>query len=379
MRSYCVAITCYPTSGGSGIVATELGMELARMGHEVHFVTYSVPVRLKTFEKNIFFHQVDTQFYPLFVDAPYCLSLAAKMCEVAELHSVEILHVHYAIPHAASAYLARSMRMPKKLLIVTTLHGTDITLVGHHPSFHRITKFCIEESDCVTAVSEYLRARTEESFQTKKEIDVIPNFVDGSKFRPDGAMVSKSEFCPSGQPLIIHISNFRPVKNISGVIQVFSRVRAELDCRLLMVGDGPEIGPAEQLCDRLGIGNDVKFVGNQECIECLLPLADVLLLPSEQESFGLVCLEAMSCAVPVVATNVGGVKEVVEHGRTGFLHDPFDTEAMAASVLELLRKRDMRIAMGQEGRRVALGKFDITSVVKKYVELYGKTRVRTSI
>jgi len=378
MKPYCIAITCYPTSGGSGIVATELGMELARMGHEVHFVTYSIPVRLKKFEKNIFFHQVETQFYPLFVDAPYCLSLAAKMCEVAELHAVEVVHVHYAIPHAASAFLARSMFMPGKLSIVTTLHGTDITLVGHHPSFHKVTKFCIEQSDRVTAVSEYLRARTEESFQTKKEIEVIPNFVDGSKFRPNGATASKSDFCPTGQPMIIHVSNFRPVKNISGVIQVFSRVRAELNCRLVFVGDGPEIGHAEQLCDQLGIQDDVLFLGNQDCIECLLPLADVLLLPSEQESFGLVCLEAMSCGVPVVATNVGGVKEVVEHGRTGFLHDPFDIEAMAASILQLLRNGDMRIAMGQEGRKTALDRFDISSVVKKYVELYDKAHGRAN-
>ena len=374
MRSLCVAITCYPTSGGSGIVATELGMELAKMGHEVHFVTYSVPIRLKKFEKNVFFHQVDTQFYPLFVDAPYSLSLAAKMCEVAELHSVEILHVHYAIPHAASAYLARSMYKPGKLIIVTTLHGTDITLVGHHPSFRGITKFCIEESDRVTAVSEYLRSRTEESFETKKHIEVIPNFVDGAKFRPDGAVVPKSDFCLPGQPMIVHISNFRPVKNIPGVIQVFSKVREEFNSKLVLVGDGPEIGHAEQLCHQLGMQDDVLFLGNQDCIECLLPLADVLLLPSEQESFGLVCLEAMSCAVPVVATNVGGVKEVVEHGKTGFLHDPFDIDAMAGSVLRLLRDRDMRIAMGQEGRKTALEKFDISSVVKKYVELYEGAR-----
>ncbi|MCX5800633.1 MAG: N-acetyl-alpha-D-glucosaminyl L-malate synthase BshA [Candidatus Eisenbacteria bacterium] len=379
MKPYCVAITCYPTSGGSGIVATELGMELARKGHQVHFVTYSVPVRLKRFEKNIFFHQVDTQFYPLFVDAPYSLSLAAKMCEVAELHSVEILHVHYAIPHAASAYLARSMYKSRRLLTVTTLHGTDITLVGHHPSFHGITKFCIEESDGVTAVSEYLKARTQESFQIKKDIEVIPNFVDSSKFRPDGAIVPKSDFCPSGQPMIIHISNFRPVKNIPGVLQVFARVRAELACRLVLVGDGPEVGHAERLSEQLGVQDDVLFLGNQECIECLLPLADVLLLPSEQESFGLVCLEAMSCAVPVVSTNVGGVKEVVEHGKTGFLHDPFDTEAMAASIIRLLRNRDERIAMGQEGRRVALDKFDISDGVKRYVELYDKARNSVSV
>lgn len=292
------------------------------------------------------------------------------MCEVAELHSVEILHVHYAIPHAASAFLTRSMFAQGRLSIVTTLHGTDITLVGHHPSFHRVTKFCIEQSDRVTAVSEYLRVRTEESFRTNKEIEVIPNFVDGSKFRPDGAAVSKSDFCPAGQPMIIHISNFRPVKNISGVIQVFSKVRAAQKCRLVLVGDGPEIGHAEQLSSQLGISDDVLFLGNQDCIECILPLADVLLLPSEQESFGLVCLEAMSCAVPVVATNVGGVKEVVEHGKTGFLHNPFDIDIMAASILELLRDREMRTAMGQEGRKVALEKYDISRVVKKYVELY---------
>ncbi len=253
MKSHCIAIACYPSSGGSGIVATELGLELARMGHEVHFVTSAVPFRLKKFEKNVFFHQVETQYYPLFIDAPYCLSLAAKMCEVAELHSVEILHVHYAIPHAASAILSRDMFTQKRLSVVTTLHGTDITLVGHNPSFYRVTKFCIEQSDKVTAVSEYLKVRTEESFRTTKRIEVIPNFVDGSKFRPDGAAASKSDFCPAGQPMIIHISNFRPVKNISAVIQVFSKVREQLNSRLVLIGDGPEIGRAEQLSNQLGI------------------------------------------------------------------------------------------------------------------------------
>jgi N-acetyl-alpha-D-glucosaminyl L-malate synthase BshA len=377
MESYRIAITCYPTSGGSGIVATELGMELARMGHEVHFVTYSLPFRLKDFQKNIFFHQVDTRSYYVFQNTPYSLSLAAKMCEVAELHSIDILHVHYAIPHAVSAYLARSMFEPGKLVTITTLHGTDITLVGQEPSFHRITRFSIESSDCVTAVSEFLRARTEESFQTTKQIEVIPNFVDVSKFRPDGASVAKELFCPSGQPLIIHASNFRPVKNIAGVLRVFSRVRAELDCRLVMIGDGPERLPAEKLCGQLGVEDDVLFLGNQECIERVLPLADILLLPSEHESFGLICLEAMSCGVPVVATNVGGVKEVVEHGETGFLHDPYDIESMAASVLELLRDDDRRSAFGETARRVATEQFEVSSVVKKYVELYERAHAGT--
>ncbi len=370
MQSYRIAITCYPTSGGSGIVATELGMELARMGHEIHFVTYSLPFRLKDFQKNIFFHQVDTRSYYVFQNAPYSLSLAAKMCEVAELHSIDILHVHYAIPHAVSAYLARSMFEPGRLVTITTLHGTDITLVGQEPSFHRITKFSIESSDCVTAVSEFLRARTQESFQTVKEIEVIPNFVDVAKFRPDGANVAKELFCPAGQRLIIHASNFRPVKNITGVIRVFSKVRAELDCRLVMIGDGPERLPAEKLSTQLGVEGDVLFLGNQECIERILPIADVLLLPSEHESFGLVCLEAMSCGVPVVATNVGGTKEVVEHGQTGFLHDPYDSENMAASVLELLRDEDKRSEFGRAARRVATEQFEISAVVKKYVELY---------
>jgi N-acetyl-alpha-D-glucosaminyl L-malate synthase BshA len=370
MRSFRIAITCYPTSGGSGIVATELGLELARMGHEVHFVTSALPVRLRSFDRNVYFHQVDTHFYPLFLDAPYSLSLAAKMAEVAESHSIDILHVHYAIPHAASAYLARSMVSSRRLLTVTTLHGTDITLVGREPSFYRITKFCIEASDAVTAVSQHLKARTQESFDTKKEIEVIPNFIDGSKFRPDGATVSKQFFCPKSQPMLMHISNFRPVKNISTVIHVFSRVRARMDARLVLVGDGPERLPAEKLCTQLGVQDDVMFLGNQECIEGILPLADVLLLPSEQESFGLVCLEAMSCGVPVVATNVGGTKEVVQHGQTGYLHDPFDVDAMTASVLEMVNAPVRRRSMGELGRKVALEKFSTSDVVKKYVELY---------
>ncbi|MFH0777454.1 MAG: N-acetyl-alpha-D-glucosaminyl L-malate synthase BshA [Candidatus Eisenbacteria bacterium] len=372
MKKFRIAITCYPTSGGSGIVATELGMELARRGHEVHFVTYSVPIRLKQFQKNTYFHQVDTHFYPLFLDAPYSLSLAAKMSEVVELHAIEILHVHYAIPHAVSAFLAKSMLKPAPLTTVTTLHGTDITLVGQEPSFHRITKFSIESSDCVTAVSRYLKARTEEIFQTQKSIEVVPNFVDPQKFRPDGAVVEKSVFCPSGEHLLIHASNFRPVKNITGVLQVFSRVRREIGCRLLMIGDGPDRLNAEQMCEQLGIEEDVLFLGNQECIECVLPLGDVLLLPSEQESFGLVCLEAMSCGVPVVATNVGGVKEVVEHGRTGFLHDPYAAEEMAASVLTLLRDSERKARMGREAREAAVRRFSISDVVEKYVELYAR-------
>jgi N-acetyl-alpha-D-glucosaminyl L-malate synthase BshA len=370
MNPLRIAITCYPTSGGSGIVATELGMELARMGHEIHFVASSLPVRLRTFERNLFFHQVETHFYPLFLDAPYSLSLAAKMADVAESYSVDILHVHYAIPHAASAYLARSMVKPRRLLTATTLHGTDITLVGQEPSFYRITKFCIEASDAVTAVSEYLKVRTEESFSTQKEIHVVPNFVDSQKFRPDGATVPKTMFCPGSEPLIIHISNFRPVKNIGTLIKVFHKVRTETPARLVLIGDGPERVPAEKLCARLGIQQDVMFLGNQECIEGILPLADVLLLPSEQESFGLVCLEAMSCSVPVVATRAGGVREVVEHGSTGFLHDPLDVEAMAGSVLDLLHDSDKRQSMGKMGRQVAQERFAVSDVVRKYVRLY---------
>ncbi len=258
----------------------------------------------------------------------------------------------------------------RRLLTVTTLHGTDITLVGREPSFYRITKFCIEASDAVTAVSDHLKARTQESFDTKKEIEVIPNFVDGAKFRPDGATVSKLFFCPKSQPMLMHISNFRPVKNISTIIQVFSRVRSRTDARLVLVGDGPERLPAEKLCAQLGVEDDVMFLGNQECIEGILPLADVLLLPSEQESFGLVCLEAMSCGVPVVATNVGGTKEVVRHGQTGFLHDPFDVETMAASVMELVNNPGRRRSMGELGRKVALEKFSTPDVVNQYVNLY---------
>ncbi len=351
-------------------MATELGMELGRMGHEVHFVASALPVRLRAFEKNVSFHQVDTHFYPLFLDAPYSLSLAAKMAEVAESHALDILHVHYAIPHAASAFLARSMAKPRKVLTATTLHGTDITLVGQEPSFYRITKFCIEASDAVTAVSEYLRVRTEESFNTEKAIEVIPNFIDGEKFRPDGATVSKALFCPESQPMIMHISNFRPVKNISTVIKVFAEVRKEAAARLVLIGDGPEKLPAEKLCSQMGVQGDVLFLGNQECIEGILPLADVLLLPSREESFGLVCLEAMSCAVPVVATNSGGVREVVDDGFTGLLHDPSDVEGMSASILKLFRDPGMKREMGSAGRKAALERFAISQVVEKYVDFY---------
>jgi N-acetyl-alpha-D-glucosaminyl L-malate synthase BshA len=371
-----VGIACYPTFGGSGIVATELGRRLAARGHEVHFISLALPYRQVPFSSRIYFHEVVVEPYPLFQTyTPLSLALAAKMSEVAENHELDLLHVHYVLPFAASAYLARELAKPRYLPVVTTLHGTDITVVGQQPAFHRLTKFSIESSDRVTAVSRYLKERTIESLGITRPIEVIYNFVDPKRFAPRRSRASW--LAPADVPVLMHASNFRPVKNLETLIRVFARVRQERACRLVLVGDGPEKANAEALCRRLRVERHAIFLGNQDLMEELLPMADVFLLPSRQESFGLAALEAMSAGVPVVASNIGGLPELVADGHTGFLHDPDDVEGQAASVLRLLHDRALHARMGRAARRVARERFSVEDAVDRYELVYREvTRAR---
>lgn len=372
-----IGITSFATPGGSGIVATELGLHLAQRDYEVHFISSSLPARLRGFEPNVCFHEVETSSYPPFPHAPYSLALASKMTEVARYHSLDLLHVHYAIPHAASAFLAKQMLAPEPIATVTTLHGTDITLVGREPSFFPLTRWVIDQSDAVTAVSEYLRRETLDTFQVRRPVEVIPNFVDTQVFKPRPDLRAENPLSRDGERLLVHASNLRPVKNIDRVITVFAQVRHQIPARLIIVGDGPDRGPAERLGRRLGVGDDILFLGNQESMEELLAMGDVLLLPSEQESFGLAALEAMSCGTPVVASNRGGLPELIEHGETGFLHNPTDVDAQADSVLRLLGDPDLHATMGARARAVAVEKYCIRCVIHSYMDLYERVLATT--
>ena len=369
-----IGITSFATAGGSGVIATELGLALARSGdYEIHFITHAPPHRLRHFEPNVYFHEVDTASYPPFPHAPYSLALASKMTEVARYHKLDLLHVHYAIPHAASAYLARQMLGKDAIGVLTTLHGTDITLVGQDPSLFPLTRFVIEQSDQVSAVSEFLRAETERVFKIERPIEVIGNFVDTSVFVPRPDLRADNPLADPGIPILMHASNFRPVKNIHRVVEIFAAVRARMPCRLAMVGDGPECNPAHRLARDLGIEEDVLFLGNQDSTEELLAMSDVLLLPSETESFGLVALEAMSCAVPVVASERGGLPEVVQDGICGLLFDPHDVAGMSEAVIALLKDPARAKAMGEAGRRIARERHCISCVIDEYTELYERT------
>jgi len=367
-----IGITCYSHFGGSGVVATELVLALARRGYEIHFIAHRLPFRLRTFEANVFFHEVTSTSYPVFEQTPTNLALATKMVEVVENYGLDILHVHYAMPFAASAYLARQLLLPRRLGVVTTLHGTDITVVGVEPAFFRITQFSIQSSDRVTAVSRFLKERTEATFGISRPIEVIYNFVDARVFAPRKR--SALRLAPPETRIMMHASNFGEVKNIPAVIHIFAEVRKRLAAKLVMIGDGPEKAGAEQQIRELGLERDVLFLGNQDCMEELLPLADVFLLPSSSESFGLVALEAMSAEVPVIASNVGGLPEVVEHGVTGFLHDPGHTAGFVASVLKLLGDETLRRTMGRRARRVARQRFNVDEMVGRYIRVYDSLR-----
>ena len=371
-----IGITCYPTYGGSGVVATELGIELAAMGHEVHFISYSQPFRLSGRDDGIFYHEVPVSSYPLFEFPPYDLALASRMAEVAEFCNLDLLHVHYAIPHSVSALLARQMLAAKgrKLPFVTTLHGTDITLVGLDRSYLPITRFSIQESDGVTSISDYLKAKTIEDFGVTRGIEVIPNFVNCDVYTPivdEGSRAAaRARFAEPGEAILVHLSNFRPVKLVVDVVKVFSLVVKEVPAQLLLVGDGPDRSAAEWLAHDLQIHDKVHFLGKQERVNELLPLADLMIMPSQLESFGLAALEAMACKVPAIATRVGGVPELIEDGVTGLLYPVGKVEEMATGAIGLLRDRNRLEAMRDAARKDAQKRFCATLVVPKYVKYY---------
>ncbi len=366
-----IGITCYPTYGGSGVVATELGLALADEGHTVHFIAYAMPFRLGAYYDNVYFHEVPVIDYPIFQHRPATISLAAKMAEVAVRERLDLLHVHYAVPYSICARLAQEM-LTGKIKTLTTLHGTDITLVGADPSLWEITRFAIASSDAVTAVSQYLRQRTLAEFDLDIPIEVIPNFVDTSKLKPAEKpnQARRKHFAQAGEKIVMHISNFRSVKRCSDVIKVFARVRQELPAKLLLIGSGPELSLAKSEADRLGVMDSTWILGKQEAVEDLLPLADVLLLTSQIESFSLVTLEAMSCAVPTVTTNVGGLSEVVAVGQSGFLDEVGDIQSMSKHVLEILQNEELAAKMGQAGRTRAQELFEQSKIVPQYVKLY---------
>jgi L-malate glycosyltransferase len=367
-----IGVTCYPTYGGSGAIATELGMELAQRGHEVHFISYAQPFRLPHFTERVFFHEVETTRYPLFEHNNYSLSLAAMQHEVALRHELELLHVHYAIPHATSAWIAREMLgASHPLRIVTTLHGTDITLVGQERSYFDITRFSILRSDGITAVSSYLKGETVERFRVPEErIEVIPNFVEPQLYDRAAYPCRRSAFTEEGEKLVMHVSNFRPVKRIRDVIGIFARLNRRIPSRLLLVGDGPERGDANDEAERLGIEGRVVFLGKQDSVAELMACADLLLLPSQSESFGLVALEAMASGVPVVATRAGGIPEVVEDGVTGSLGEIGDVQGMADAAVAILADPDRWTAMSRAARTVATERFAADVIVPHYERFY---------
>jgi N-acetyl-alpha-D-glucosaminyl L-malate synthase BshA len=367
-----IAITCYPTYGGSGVVATELGKELAARGHDVHFISYAQPIRL-TVSERIYFHEVEVLSYPLFEYPPYDLVLATKMAEVAARHDLDILHVHYAIPHSISAYLAKMILGDKKIPFVTTLHGTDITLVGNDSSYLPVTRFGIEQSDAVTAVSAYLKQRTIEEFQIRRPIEVVPNFVDCDMYGRKEDAKFRAGFARAHEQIVIHISNFRPLKRVEDVVSTFAMVRQRCPAKLLMVGDGPDRPKAERLAQTKNVTDDVLFLGKQNDMAPLLSISDVLLLPSENESFGLVALEAMASEVPVVATNVGGLPEVIAHNVDGFLCEVGDVEGMAKAVVRILQDPAYRRELGKKARAHARADFSASQVVQAYEDLYRRT------
>jgi len=371
-----IGITCYPTYGGSGVVATELGIELAARGHQVHFITYSQPFRLTGREANIMYHEVPVSNYPLFEYPPYDLALATRMAEVAEFYSLDLLHVHYAIPHSVSALLARQMLAARglKLPFITTLHGTDITLVGLDRSYLPITRFGIDESDGVTAISAYLRDRTHEAFGITREIEVVRNFVNCDVYTRNPSHVERMRprYAKPDEKLLVHLSNFRPVKRVTDVVEVFARVAAEMPARLMLIGDGPERSAAEYLAKKHNIADRIHFLGKQDNVHDILPLADLMVMPSEMESFGLAALEAMACRVPSISTNVGGVPELIDDGLNGLLFEVGDIEGMSTGAIDLLTNPTRLETMSTAARRTAQDHFCASRVIPLYEDYYDR-------
>ncbi len=377
-----IAIVCYPTFGGSGVVATELGIALANRGHEVHFVTYRQPVRLELLNNNIFFHEVHVPEYPLFHYQPYELALSSKLVDTIKLHEIDLLHVHYAIPHAYAGYMAKKMLEEEGIYVpmITTLHGTDITLVGKHPFYKPAVTFSINQSDVVTSVSESLKQRTLEIFDIKGEIEVIPNFIDTNKYKNSFTDCQRSNMATDEERIVTHISNFRKVKRIPDVIHIFYKIQEKLPAKLIMVGEGPEKEGAEKLCETLGISDRVIFLGNSNEIDKILCFSDLFLLPSETESFGLAALEAMVNKVPVISSNAGGIPEVNKHGVTGFLSEIGAIDDMAKNAIAILENEETLEEFKLNAVREA-HKFDIQKVVPLYEEVYErafKSRLRNA-
>jgi len=370
-----IGITCYPTFGGSGVVATELGIALAERGDEVHFISYALPSRLGLPRPRIFFHEVVAPTYPLFVSPPYTLALATKMAEVGKHARLDLLHVHYALPHAISAILAREMSVGNgvRLKVVTTLHGTDITIVGQDRSYLPITRYGIEKSDAVTAVSRYLHDVTVSELGIRRPVHVVPNFVDSNLFRPGAVSSYARSLCREEECVLVHVSNFRPVKRIADVLGIFDRVRREIPARLLLIGDGPDRSLAERLALEGGFEDRTIFLGNVPSIETILPIGKLFLLPSDAESFGLAALEAMACGLPVIGTAVGGLPEVVEDGKSGSLRPVGDVDGMAHAALSLLRDPEQFAAFSQQARHRAVQEFPTEAAVARYRKLYEET------
>lgn len=366
-----IGIVCYPTYGGSGVVATELGLGLARRGHEVHFITYRRPVRLAHFHENVFYHEVDTEDYPLFEYPPYDTALASKIVDVVKYQNLDLLHVHYAIPHAAVAYMAKKILLTegRYLPVITTLHGTDITLVGNNNAFAPVVEFSINKSDGVTAVSQNLKEETLSHFKIQREIKVIYNFIDFDRFKKANKDHFKKIIAPDGERILVHTSNFRRVKRVEDVILIFQKVQAHLPSKLLMIGDGPERQNAERLCRDLGLGSEVRFLGKQDAIEELMSICDLFLMPSESESFGLAALEAMACEVPVVSSNGGGLPEVNIHGVTGYMSQVGDVADMAHHAIQLLSD-DALLAQFRANALAQARRFDLDNILPHYEAYY---------
>ncbi len=374
-----IGITCYPVYGGSGVVATELGKALAARGHQIHFIAYSLPFRLAHVTENITFHEVNVNTYPLFEYPPYSLALTSKMVDVVQYEKLDLLHVHYAIPHATSAVLARQILNEQALPvpIVTTLHGTDITIVGQDPSFAPVVTYSINQSDGVTAVSDFLRRETFDHFDIDNEIEVIPNFIDTDRFHRLNKEHFKRALCPNGEKVMVHVSNFRPIKNAAHVVEVFHRLRQEgLPVKLLMVGDGPDRAPSEHLARELGVYDDIRFLGKQDPVEEILSIADVFMMPSGSESFGLAALEAMACSVPAICSDVGGLPELLGDSAGGCLCPLGDIDAFTECAHRILTDDELQAHMAEAARARAVDTFDIDTIIPHYEAYYERVRNR---